>query len=103
QYTPPSETCPLSLHDALPILPAAAVPAPAATPAPKVAYTIDDAVRLMRSLPVERNADLVVRVVRTTLESLNVHVADIIGDAEQRDRKSTRLNSSHVSISYAVF
>src|SRR5437868_7780204 len=25
------------------------------------------------------------------------------GDALQRDRKSTRLNSSHVSISYAVF
>src|SRR5207249_7995133 len=30
------------------------------------------------------------------------HDADLLGD-EERDRKSTRLNSSHVSISYAVF
>src|SRR5207249_9736642 len=27
----------------------------------------------------------------------------LAGEAEPRDRKSTRLNSSHVSISYAVF
>src|SRR5207249_10882018 len=28
---------------------------------------------------------------------------DAVGDVESGDRKSTRLNSSHVSISYAVF
>src|SRR5699024_12039314 len=28
---------------------------------------------------------------------------DLVTDGEFRDRKSTRLNSSHVSISYAVF
>src|SRR5207249_9292048 len=33
----------------------------------------------------------------------NVHEELIEGDVLLRDRKSTRLNSSHVSISYAVF
>src|SRR5438067_7146967 len=31
------------------------------------------------------------------------HRRDTAGEAQARDRKSTRLNSSHVSISYAVF
>src|SRR5690625_7045006 len=30
-------------------------------------------------------------------------LASRLGDSAQRDRKSTRLNSSHVAISYAVF
>src|SRR5205814_10702259 len=29
--------------------------------------------------------------------------AALLGEAEKRDRKSTRLNSSHLGISYAVF
>src|SRR5699024_11884498 len=40
-------------------------------------------------------------------EILNVQDREFVliskEDAEERDRKSTRLNSSHVSISYAVF
>src|SRR5207249_7111643 len=32
-----------------------------------------------------------------------VHLEDILGAIGKIDRKSTRLNSSHVSISYAVF
>jgi hypothetical protein len=39
----------------------------------------------MRSLPVERNAELVVRVVKTTLESMNVRIADIVVDAERKE------------------
>src|SRR2546427_9101559 len=31
------------------------------------------------------------------------HVVDMLGSIEPRDRKSTRLNSSHSQISYAVF
>jgi uncharacterized small protein (DUF1192 family) len=71
----------------LPAPAAAAAPSPAATVAagPKVAYGIEDAIRLMRSLPVDRNADLVVKVVRHTLESMNVRVADIISDAERKE------------------
>src|SRR5699024_11693896 len=37
-----------------------------------------------------------------SLDSL-LDIADVLGIAVKEDRKSTRLNSSHVSISYAVF
>lgn len=47
-------------------------------------YGIDDAIKLMRSLPVEENENLVVRVMRTTLESLKVRIADIMDDAVKR-------------------
>src|SRR5699024_11803623 len=33
----------------------------------------------------------------------DIAALDLLGTAESIDRKSTRLNSSHVSISYAVF
>src|SRR5690625_6617393 len=33
----------------------------------------------------------------------NDHTNQVSGDNEELDRKSTRLNSSHVAISYAVF
>src|SRR5437868_8026601 len=36
-------------------------------------------------------------------KTLSILVAAGLEDAERLDRKSTRLNSSHVSISYAVF
>jgi|GEM_PF-1387737 len=51
---------------------------------PKPAYGIDDAIRLMRTLPVDQNVDLVVRVVKNTLESLHVRVTDILADAGKR-------------------
>jgi hypothetical protein len=49
---------------------------------------IDHAIRLMRSLP-QRDKDipLVVRVLKTTLESLNIRVADIIADAKRRQQE----------------
>src|SRR2546430_7770079 len=37
------------------------------------------------------------------LERVGVVVGEVIGHARDRDRKSTRLNSSHSQISYAVF
>src|SRR5439155_19707971 len=39
----------------------------------------------------------------TSAAERNVAIEDTQSDAENRDRKSTRLNSSHVAISYAVF
>jgi hypothetical protein len=54
-------------------------------PAP-LAYGIGDAIQLMRSLPVEQNMDLVVRVVRVTLSSVNVRIEDIIEDATRRQQ-----------------
>jgi hypothetical protein len=47
-------------------------------------YGIDDAIKLMRTLPLEENPDLVVRVLKTTLESLSVRVTDILADANVR-------------------
>jgi len=71
--------------------PTPATAAPTKTPStspkalpPKPAYGIDDAIRLMRTLPVDQNVDLVVRVVKNTLESLNVKVTDILTDASKR-------------------
>src|SRR5262249_17820559 len=45
---------------------------------------IDYAVQLMRSLPTSSNVELVVEVVRRTLESLNIRVSDIVKDAVRR-------------------
>src|SRR5699024_12085566 len=81
----------LSLHDALPIL--------SGLPAQHVigSGTVLDTARLKYLLGQYLGVD-----------SRNVHAAVIgeHGDSELAvwsDRKSTRLNSSHVSISYAVF
>jgi hypothetical protein len=58
-----------------PQLPAKATPA---------RYGIDDAIKLMRTLPVDENVELVVRVIKHTLASLNVQVTDIVTDAISR-------------------
>lgn len=47
-------------------------------------YGIDDAIKLMRTLPVEENENLVVRVMKTTLASLRVSIGDIVDDALKR-------------------
>jgi hypothetical protein len=45
---------------------------------------IDHAITLLRSLPTAQNVDLVVTVLKTTLESLNIRVVDIVNDASRR-------------------
>src|SRR5262249_4448245 len=55
-------------------------------PAPAPAVGIDHAIQLIRSLPMRENAPLVVRALTTTLESLNIHVADIVQDAARRQQ-----------------
>jgi hypothetical protein len=47
-------------------------------------YGIDDAIRLMRTLPVDQNPDLVVHVIKNTLESLDVRLGDIIEEASNK-------------------
>lgn len=49
------------------------------------AYGIAQAILLMRSLPVDQNVELVVRVIRQTLESMNVQLPDIIDDASAKE------------------
>src|SRR5690349_23156847 len=84
-----SETYTLSLHDALPILPEP-MPSPVdAEPKPEaVASAVEPAVE------------------EPALDLMPEPVAEVPVPATGsgiRDRKSTRLNSSHVEISYAVF
>jgi len=51
-------------------------------------FGIAEAIQLLRSLPTEQNSELIVRVVRTTLESLNVHLSDIIDDASRKQQQT---------------
>jgi hypothetical protein len=53
---------------------------------PRPHYGIEQAIQLMRALPVDQNPALVVAVIKTTLESLKVKVADIIGDADRKQK-----------------
>lgn len=63
------------------------------------AFGIDEAIQLLRSLPIDQNADLIVRVVRTTLQSLNVHLPDIIEDASRKQRGTQeRIAAVHIQI-----
>jgi hypothetical protein len=75
----PVET--VSLADPKPARPAARV-----EEEPRTHYGIDQAIQLMRALPVDQNVELVVQVIKTTLESLRVRVADIIEDATKKQR-----------------
>jgi hypothetical protein len=47
---------------------------------------IDHAIALIRSLPTDKNVDLVVTVLKTTLESLGIRVTDIVQDAAHRQK-----------------
>src|SRR5207249_11642577 len=90
--TPPSALAPLSLHDALPIYPGDRVVAGAFRQYQK-RLLVKPQARLRSGGPSEPSA------------AGNAHPHTRHSDVFWRslDRKSTRLNSSHVSISYAVF
>jgi len=65
-------------------------PSPKAPPSPD--FGIQNAMELMRKLPPD-NIPLVVSVVKTTLESLNIDVASIIAEAkEKRDKIAERIS-----------
>src|SRR5205085_11696255 len=95
----PSDSYTLSLHDALPIF-------------EQFAQVLLGAVRLARRVErmvKVRHLPLRLRIPERALEPielLTIHVVRIEDekiDVALRDRKSTRLNSSHSQISYAVF
>ena len=116
-YDSPQET--VSLSDPRPARPAAssgatatgknaavgANPAPASGPSvvvddePAPAYGINQAIQLMRGLPVDQNPELVVIVIKSTLESLKVKVSDIINDA---DRKTKDLEERVANLKRAI-
>src|SRR5690606_41965711 len=88
QRAPATHTFPLSLHDALPISRGARRARAHGRVPPRLPARVGQAPRDRLDEP-RAQAALAVRVPR--------HVP------HPRDRKSTRLNSSHVKISYAVF
>ena len=57
---------------------------------PRPHYGIEQAITLMRALPVDQNPELVVAVIKSTLESLKVKVSDIIADADAQDRRISK-------------
>src|SRR5207249_10195865 len=85
----PTDVYTLSLHDALPIFTNTSA-APSGRPAWR-----------------ERTATIIARRFGSTPVPTLLGIARSVGATSawisSRDRKSTRLNSSHVSISYAVF
>lgn len=65
---------------------------PALQAHPRAKYGIDDAVQLMRTLPLEQQPDLVVQVVKNTLASMNVNLKDVLRDgAAKHEAISTKL------------
>src|SRR5439155_19282229 len=62
--------------------------------------------RDLHSFPTRRSSDLSATVASlNVVGAANLPCASVLerSEAQGRDRKSTRLNSSHVAISYAVF
>src|SRR5207249_12263381 len=101
QHPPTSPLHTLSLHDALPILtkqrkPDAVSPA---KPNPEVQAKLAEAYGTL-PLSFEANRGQADRNVKFLSRS---HGGTWFLTPTEADRKSTRLNSSHVSISYAVF
>src|SRR5690606_40510548 len=91
----------ISLHDALPIL----IPESAAD----WGVTVRSAEKLAAALREHREEAMLYRTLTTLRRDVPIHesLEDLewkgYDDARFPDRKSTRLNSSHVKISYAVF
>src|SRR5699024_12441758 len=59
--------------------------------------------RALHSFPTRRSSDLLVGIAFILRLILKMVLSKMQNLMEKVDRKSTRLNSSHVSISYAVF
>jgi hypothetical protein len=49
--------------------------------APNRPYGVIDLIRLMKTIPIDHHPDLVVRVIKTTLESVGVHSSAVVEDA----------------------
>src|SRR5204862_7652766 len=99
--TPPHEFPTLSLHDALPIYPALDTQARGFEPLDRLGHTSSGAHRVVDHDHRLAGIDLALdefagAVLLPLLANQETSIAAV-------DRKSTRLNSSHVEISYAVF
>src|SRR5207253_7572402 len=95
----PPEISTLSLHDALPISePQVRGAAPAG-----VAKPLKPALPVHEASPAAGTAGSVPAAAPSAVEFADDFIGVVNRYAQAQDRKSTRLNSSHVAISYAVF
>src|SRR5207249_9830403 len=97
----PSHTSTLSLHDALPILQQGLMSASIQKHLQRLCAPQRQLRR--RLLPTEDTPPAMIRRLGAFLGNGLFQIGAGIELTLWRDRKSTRLNSSHVSISYAVF
>src|SRR5690606_41002885 len=96
--TPPTATYTLSLHDALPIC-GPRQRAGGQGAAVEAEDTVRDVVRQSGNV----SADVDIRSAEAAPDRKVVVPDRKVVVPDRKDRKSTRLNSSHVKISYAVF
>src|SRR5690606_39800650 len=94
RLTSPTKVHPLSLHDALPISRDSTSQERAATTLSGLTVTAQKREEALQDVPIVINV-----LPEQLLQDAGVHDIKEL----QVDRKSTRLNSSHVKISYAVF
>src|SRR3712207_8969133 len=87
--TATTEIYALSLHDALPIYRLRVLRRPAVAQVERLGQDQD-------------RGDLLDRLA-TVVRAAGQRLGDLLGEDHAADRKSTRLNSSHANISYAVF
>src|SRR5207253_9980273 len=92
--TPTTAIYTLSLHDALPIFFKAILTFPKAVTVGSTSVTLD---------PKASSPTGSVSSVSVSGRQVTVNLTGVSNGQTLQDRKSTRLNSSHVAISYAVF
>jgi hypothetical protein len=85
---PPVQQAPFSLppsHGSIRVAEPVAPPPPAAPERPPPDFGIDRAIELMRTLPLEEDPDLVLRVVRKTLQFTGISLLDLVTAATDRE------------------
>lgn len=86
----PSAAAPSAAAGSVPV-------APVAAPSAQPRYGIVKAIELMRDLPLDKDADVMLRVLRKTLESTDVHLSDLVEDATKRERTLEQDMSSELA------
>src|SRR3712207_8162561 len=92
--TATTEIYTLSLHDALPIFRRTQ-----GGQDPRNTVKVEDLMRPPTFVPESKPVDELLR----DMQAQRIHIAIVVDEYGGLDRKSTRLNSSHANISYAVF
>src|SRR5690606_39413328 len=99
----PAPLSTLSLHDALPILSLSSQITPGIASSNRATSAISTGRNTDSTSLLNERADSSPPSPCSRLENIGTKAAENAPSANSRDRKSTRLNSSHVKISYAVF